>query len=193
MPANFTKHAIMEAFLSLASKKALQKITVKDIVDECGINRNTFYYHFQDIYALVDELFLAHAETAIKDVADGMSWTEAFIARAEEMAERPRVYAGICRSIDKERLDDYFCTVAERIIPRIIHGAAPALRITDADMARIIAFYSYAVGGLWADWVGNGMRETARDFIEGSTRLFSDGFRSAVLNAAKGAESVAQK
>ena len=43
------RDAIMESVLKLLEERPLSKITVKDIVDECGINRNTFYYHFEDI------------------------------------------------------------------------------------------------------------------------------------------------
>ena len=42
----FTKNAIRETFIELLKKKFIDKITVKDIVEECGINRNTFYYYF---------------------------------------------------------------------------------------------------------------------------------------------------
>ena len=47
--ANFTKQAIETAFLQLLNEKPLNKISVRDIVEKCGINRNSFYYHFQDI------------------------------------------------------------------------------------------------------------------------------------------------
>ena len=49
--AQFTRTAIVNSFIRLLNEKPLDKITVKDIVDDCGVNRNTFYYHFQDIYA----------------------------------------------------------------------------------------------------------------------------------------------
>ena len=52
----FTKTAIMNSFMKLLSTTSFDKITVKNIVDDCGINRNTFYYNFEDIYALVDEI-----------------------------------------------------------------------------------------------------------------------------------------
>ena len=55
--ASFTKKAIVASFLKLCAKKQPDKITVRDIVDDCEINRNTFYYYFQDIYALIDEVF----------------------------------------------------------------------------------------------------------------------------------------
>ena len=50
--ANFTKKAIKETFIALLEERPLSDITVKDIVGKCGINRNSFYYHYQDIPAL---------------------------------------------------------------------------------------------------------------------------------------------
>ena len=50
--SQLTKKAIMASFVRLVNKTPLDKITVKDIVEDCGVNRNTFYYYFQDIYAL---------------------------------------------------------------------------------------------------------------------------------------------
>ena len=55
--AQFTKKAILDSFVELISERPFDKITVKDIVTRCGVNRNTFYYYFEDVYALVDELF----------------------------------------------------------------------------------------------------------------------------------------
>ncbi|MBR4090617.1 MAG: TetR/AcrR family transcriptional regulator, partial [Mogibacterium sp.] len=54
--SNFTKKAIQDAFLELLNEKPLGKITVKDISEKCGVNRNTFYYHYQDICMLLEEM-----------------------------------------------------------------------------------------------------------------------------------------
>lgn len=56
--ASFTKRAILISFFRMCTKKSPDKITVREIVDDCEINRNTFYYYFEDIYALVQELFV---------------------------------------------------------------------------------------------------------------------------------------
>ena len=53
---NFTRNAIIASFLKLLEERPLNKITIKDIVEDCGINRNSFYYHFQDIPALLGEI-----------------------------------------------------------------------------------------------------------------------------------------
>ena len=46
---SITKRAIQSAFLELLDQRSLSRITVKDITDICGINRNTFYYYFEDL------------------------------------------------------------------------------------------------------------------------------------------------
>lgn len=55
--SQFTKKAIVDSFLKLLSEKNFEKITVKNIVEECGVNRKTFYYYFEDIYDLAEQIF----------------------------------------------------------------------------------------------------------------------------------------
>ena len=57
-----TKILIKKTFLELLEQRPLSQITVKDIVAECGINRNTFYYHFQDVPALAGEIIKEHVD-----------------------------------------------------------------------------------------------------------------------------------
>lgn len=60
--ANLTKKALAASVMKLLESKPLDKITIKDITDECGVTRNTFYYHFQDIYDLCSWIFISRAE-----------------------------------------------------------------------------------------------------------------------------------
>ena len=48
------KETIADAFIALARKKSIDKITVKDLVDYCDISRQSFYYHFQDILEVIE-------------------------------------------------------------------------------------------------------------------------------------------
>ena len=65
--SQFTKKAIVETFLELLKEHSLDKITVKDIVEKCGINRNTFYYYYQDIYDLIDDVFDIETKKVLED------------------------------------------------------------------------------------------------------------------------------
>lgn len=67
---NFTQKAIKESFIKLLNDKPLHQITVKDIVEDCGVNRNTFYYHFTDIPTLLQEIIIEEARTYHGRVSD---------------------------------------------------------------------------------------------------------------------------
>ena len=62
-----TKKAIAAALKETMREKSLSKITVNDIAEKCSINRQTFYYHFQDIYDLVEWICLEEADEAIEN------------------------------------------------------------------------------------------------------------------------------
>ena len=62
-----TKRALEQSLKNLLLKKPLTKITINDIAEDCGINRMTFYYHFKDIYDLVEWSCLEDARRALDE------------------------------------------------------------------------------------------------------------------------------
>ena len=74
---NFTKKAIKETFIELLDERPLNKITVKDIVEDCGINRNSFYYHFEDLPALVEEIVENRSRPSSKSILRFPLWRSA--------------------------------------------------------------------------------------------------------------------
>ena len=65
-----TRRAIMDSLLKLLDERPLSKISVKDIVVECGISRNTFYYHFQDLPDLIEAMVREEADRIMQEYAD---------------------------------------------------------------------------------------------------------------------------
>ena len=63
----FTKYALENSLKKLLLQKPLNKITINDITEDCGINRMTFYYHFKDIYDLVEWVCMEDAKKALAD------------------------------------------------------------------------------------------------------------------------------
>ena len=61
-----TKRALADSLKKLMRAKPFSKITVTEIVNECGVNRKTFYYHFEDIYSLLRWIFEEEAVGIIK-------------------------------------------------------------------------------------------------------------------------------
>ena len=65
--ANLTKEAIKKSLIKLLNERPINKITVKDIVEDCGINRNSFYYHFSYIPSLIEEFVMGEANRVIDE------------------------------------------------------------------------------------------------------------------------------
>ena len=74
-----TKRALEQSLKNLLSKKPITRITINDIAEDCGINRMTFYYHFKDIYDLVEWSCLEDAKKALEEKKTHDTWQEGFI------------------------------------------------------------------------------------------------------------------
>ena len=77
--AQFTKYALENSLKKLLAQKPLNKITVSDITEDCGINRMTFYYHFKDIYDLVEWACLEDAKKALEGKNTAETWQQGFV------------------------------------------------------------------------------------------------------------------
>ena len=77
--AQTTKKVLAASLKKLLEKANLDKITVKDIVEGCQVNRQTFYYHFQDVYDLLEWIFTTETAEAISDKKTYDTWQQGFI------------------------------------------------------------------------------------------------------------------
>lgn len=115
MPSN-TKQAIVESFLHLAAKKPPEKITVRNIVDDCGVNRNTFYYYFQDIYAVMEEL----ADILVSSLPDEAPLGETVTTLYDHLSQfanaHPAAARSIAASLGYEGLERYLGRSIEGLI-----------------------------------------------------------------------------
>lgn len=76
---NATKLALEESLKHLLLKKPLDKITINDLTTDCGISRMTFYYHFKDIYDLVEWCCLEDARIALQGKKTSSTWHEGLL------------------------------------------------------------------------------------------------------------------
>lgn len=176
----FTKKAIVEAFLELLNKKPLDKITVKEIVDSCGINRNTFYYHFEDIHALLTFVIDGEVERVIAEHADVKSLEEGFIEAAHFALSNKRAVYHIYNSVSREELERYLNSIAEEVLRRMVEGMEVAGDVSPPARELIIHFYKYGLSGMVMAWVGEGMKADPEQLIR-SLGILLDGSVSAAM------------
>ena len=97
---NFTKIAIKQSFVKLLNERPLKQITVRDIVEDCGINRNSFYYHFSDIPTLLEEIIMDDAIRIIAEHPAVDNIEDCLIAVIEFARENKRAIMHIYNSVN---------------------------------------------------------------------------------------------
>lgn len=166
---NFTKKAIKETFINLLENRPLSDITIKEIVEKCGINRNSFYYHYQDLPALIEEIIKEEAEMIIQAYPSVTTIVEGFDAVIEFASHRKKAIMHIYRSLSREVFEKNLMMVCEYFVRSYVNTVLAQEQISKEDMKTIIDYYKCVCFGLTIDWLNNGMSE---DYIKSIRRIF---------------------
>ena len=155
--ANFTKQAIKASFMKLLSQKPLSKISVRDIVEDCGINRNSFYYHFQDIPSLLGEIVAEQTDELIRQYPSISSVEECFSVAFHTARENRRAVMHIFNSANRDVFLHDTMRLCEYVVSTYMATAFPDAAITAEDRRVVVQFMKCQLFGVWIDWVSGGM------------------------------------
>ena len=186
--ASYTKQAILDTFKELLDRELLEKITVQELVTACGISRNTFYYHFGDIYALLDALVQEDIAALRQRRQAGASWDEDLRQAIAYIQENRRRIGHIYRSTNHELLERLFRQATEELFSQYVRGQAQDLTVSDEDIETIVYFYQSAFAGGLLDWMRRGMRDDLGATLQRIHRLARGTTRHMLEN---GAEEIA--
>ena len=164
--AQFTERAIIESFVKLLNERPLDKITIKDIVEDCGINRNTFYHHFDDIPTLVTRILEDETSRALSLHGDVHSWEEGFIAAAQFALSNKRLIYHIYNSVSREIFEQFLNDITWDIMYRFVDTIARDIACDASDKKLIASFYKAALVGMILDWLANGMKYDPEEIID---------------------------
>lgn len=157
--ANFTKKAIKETFIALLEEHPLSDITVKDIVEKCEINRNSFYYHYQDIPTLIEEIVKEEAEQILKKYQSVSTIVECFDALIEFASHRKKAIMHIYRSVNREVFERNLMVVTEFFVSNYVNTALTNEDIGETDKKTVIDYYKCVCFGLVLNWLNTGMTD----------------------------------
>lgn len=182
-----TKRAIQESFKKLLSTQPLDKITVKNITDDCGVNRNTFYYHYSDIYQLLEEIFLAEAQKSVDEMVIGQSWEEGLKTGLCFVKENKKLVYHVYNSLHRETIERYLYSVSLDFANKFIGNASKQLElnVSDEDKNFIASFYKYGIVGIVLDWLEGGMKSDPDELITKMSTLLTGTLKTVLENASK--------
>ncbi len=160
---NFTRRAIKESFLKLLNQRPLNQITVKDIVEDCGINRNSFYYHFSDLPALVEEIMKERVSAMVEDHPTIDSVQEGAAAIVEFVMHNKRAIYHIYNSVSRDVFERHLMEVCRYVVTTYLDGMLE--EVEEADRDAILRFHRCACFGSVIDWLNGGMKDDVSDYF----------------------------
>lgn len=163
--ASSTKEALANALKLMMTIKPIDKITVKDLVEECGVNRQTFYYHFDDVYDLLEWVFEEDANRVLPSEILYDEWRENVLLFFKYLNDNKNFVLNIYNSQNRSYLLRYF----KRRLHYCIHGfaviVADGKNISWNDLEFVCEFYARGIVGLISVWMDNNMQNPP-DFTE---------------------------
>ncbi len=166
--SNTTKRALENSLKQMLLKKPLDKITISDLTDDCGISRMAFYYHFKDIYDLVEWSCMEDATRALQGKKTYDTWHEGLKQIFEAVLENKPFIMNTYRALSREQIENYLFMLTHNLLMGVVEEKSKGLEITEEEKSFIADFYKYGFVGVMLDWIGKGMKE---DYTEITDRM----------------------
>lgn len=160
MPASqITKRALEESLKRLLLEKPLPKITIADLTEDCGISRMTFYYHFRDIYDLVEWSCEEDAAAALAGNKTAETWQVGLVRLMEAVRDNRPLIMNVYRSVSRERVERFLVPAVHDLVRGVVEEHASGCRVREGDKDFLSDFLAHALVGTILDWIADGMRE----------------------------------
>lgn len=164
--SQITKRALEQSLKKQLLKKPLTKVTINDITEDCGINRMTFYYHFKDIYDLVEWACLEDARRALENTKIHESWQEGLLRIFQAAQENKPFILNVYRSVHQEQVEKYLKPQVDHLVLGIINAAPGASALQEQDKEFIARIYAYIFVGVMLDWIKEDMSTQPAQIVE---------------------------
>ncbi|MCD8023106.1 MAG: TetR/AcrR family transcriptional regulator [Lachnospiraceae bacterium] len=160
--AGMAKELIIQTVFELLNERPVSKITVKDIVERCGINRNTFYYHFRDITDVMEFAFKREMNRIMETRLDAEDILEGLLQIMDELRENKRAILHIYRSMDRAVMQHELDVMCEYIVSNYMLRATYYIdigKLSEEDQRLMKNFQKCILEGVLLDWLEHGMNE----------------------------------
>lgn len=163
--SQMTKKSLAVSLKKMLAQKPLEKIKVTDITEDCEVNRQTFYYHFKDIYDLLEWVYTNEATRALDGKKTYDTWQQGFTQILDYMLENKSFVLNTFNSVSREYLERYLYNEIQLLLMGVVEEKAKGVSVREKDKEFIADFYKYAFVGLLLDWIKKGMKEKPVDII----------------------------
>ncbi|MBC3805223.1 TetR family transcriptional regulator [Acetobacterium fimetarium] len=179
-----TKADLEASLKKLLLIKPFDKITISDLATDCGISRMTFYYHFKDIYDLVEWSCEEDGKRALQGKKTYQTWQEGLLQLFEAVLENKPFILNVYRSVSREQIENYLYQLTYGLLEEVVKEQARDRSITEAEMNFIAEFYKYGFVGMMLDWIKKGMSEDPNAIVDKMSTTLSGNIANSIQNFA---------
>lgn len=169
--ANFTEKAIIESLKELLEERPIDKITVKEITERCGVSRNTFYYHFHDVYDAILVYFMRYADDLVSEAEDVRE--ASFIEGMNFLYENKKIIRHIYKSVDRMELNRFLDKVVYNYTHFVIEKECEGKTVSSKVTSIAADFYKNALMGSVLSWIDNDMKDSPESLALLYNSIFS--------------------
>lgn len=155
--AQYTKKAILQTFQEMLEKMPFDKITVSAIVSNCEISSNTFYYHYQDIYDLLDVWLSIKKEKYIERASVEAQWQDTVKAMLYDFKNHSDIVYHLFNSLSRERIERYIFESTDDTFYRLVCRETAGVTIPEQELRNIAEYNSYSFLGFFLKFLWNQM------------------------------------
>lgn len=184
-----TKKTLAASLKKLMRKKPLSRVTVSEIVRDCGMNRNTFYYHFEDIYALLKWMLDQETVEVIRQIDLVIDYEEAILYVLRYIGENDDILNNIYHSLGNGELRRFFVADFAAIIRTIIEKGEELEGLACDPQFKdfLCGFYIEATAGTLLEWVvSHGTKIEPQRLVEYISLIFKNSIIGILHGAQEG-------
>lgn len=181
---NQTKQILEESLKKLMLQKPLDKITIRDLTEDCGISRMAFYYHFKDIYDLVEWSCLEDATRALAGKKTYDTWSEGLVQIFDAVYENKPFILNAYRCISRDQIESFLFHLTSDLLMNVVEEKAEGTSISEEDRRFIADFYKYSFVGVMLDWIKKGMKENYHEIVDDICTTMSGNIKNSLQNFA---------
>ncbi|BCN29179.1 TetR/AcrR family transcriptional regulator C-terminal domain-containing protein [Anaeromicropila herbilytica] len=161
-----TKKALAESFKKILEQKPLGKISVREIIEDCGVNRKTFYYHFENVYDLLQWIFKEEAIEIVKQYDLIVDYQDAINFMLNYLENNKHICNCVFDALGRDELKRFFQEDFFSIIGNTVYQLAEGKKIPRDYLDFLINFYTEALASLLIDWIRNKENESQKKMIQ---------------------------
>ncbi|HVI41681.1 MAG TPA: TetR/AcrR family transcriptional regulator C-terminal domain-containing protein [Anaerovoracaceae bacterium] len=162
---NSTKRMLADSLKKLMVMKPLNKISIHEIVEDCGVNRQTFYYHFHDIFDLLEWLFMQETMSLFEDRGNSLSLSDGMLRLLKYIQENKALCLCTLQSLGHNHLRKLFYDGINNVILSVVNEYSSDLNVPEKYKIFIAHFYTVSFAGFIENWLQEGLKDDPDEII----------------------------